>query len=420
MPILYNFGIYLLAAFYWVAGLFHPKAREWRRGRKHWRRQLARALADCPKDQPRIWIHCASLGEFEQGRPLIEKMKQEHPHVWILLTFFSPSGYLIRREYAQAAYVMYLPLDRPANARDFLNLVQPDVGIFVKYEFWWNFITSAKNQSIPLVLIAGLFRSQHYLFSWYGSWYRQQLSTFAHFYLQNQSSAEVLEQHGISQFSVVGDPRVDRVLQIASEVKPYPKVEKWRADRPTLVIGSSWPPDEKLLFAFFAETLPADWCVILAPHDISRRHIQQIEKKLTLSFQKYSDLEKGKMQSSRVLIIDNIGMLSGLYQYGRLAYIGGGFGAGIHNTLEPMAFRLPLIFGPHFEKFEEAIYSVQQGGAFTIHNLEELNSVFSRLQSPSAYRASQRKVSAYLQQSRDATDRILTSLEAQEFLQPLA
>ncbi|HKK75085.1 MAG TPA: glycosyltransferase N-terminal domain-containing protein [Saprospiraceae bacterium] len=416
MRYFYNLGIYLLGGLYRLATIFVPKARQWWMGRQEWRQQLREVVAGWPSDQPRIWIHCASLGEFEQGRPLIEEMKQEQPSIRVLLTFFSPSGYSVRKDYPLADQVMYLPLDRPANARDFLEILQPDLGVFVKYEFWWNYIACAKKRAIPLVLIAGLFRPQQYFFSLYGGWFRRQLASFAHFYLQNESSARVLRRAGISEMTVVGDPRVDRVLQIAKEVRSFPKIEAWRTERPTLVVGSSWPPDERRLVTFFAEALPADWCVILAPHDIGARHIQQIEENLPLPYEKYSDWSENQPGSSRVLIIDNIGMLSGLYQYARIAYVGGGFGAGIHNTLEPMAFGLPLIFGPKHEKFEEARQTVERGGAYVIQDVQQLKTAFAALLQADRYEQSREVVQNYLQESRHATQKIFTSLRSRGFL----
>lgn len=416
MPYLYTLGIYLMGAIYGLAAAFVPKARQWISGRKQWRPRLRSALADWPAEQPRIWIHCASLGEFEQGRPLIEQLKKEQPQTRLLLTFFSPSGYVIRKDYPNADYVMYLPLDRPANARDFLDMVQPSLGIFVKYEFWFNYIAYAKKQSIPLVLIAGVFRPEQYFFQWYGGWFRRQLASFAHFYTQNEDSAKVLRQMGISQVTCAGDPRVDRVLQITGQARPFPAIEQWQSERPTLIVGSSWPPDEDLLFSFFVEALPADWCIILAPHDISARHLRQIEQRLDLSYEKYSDWQGKKPGVSQVLIIDNIGMLSTLYRYARIAYIGGGFGVGIHNILEPMAFGLPVLFGPKYEQFAEARAMVAEGGAFVIENAEDLKEAFTQLQEPAQYRKSQAAVQAYLQHSQNATTKILRSLLEREFL----
>lgn len=416
MAILYTIGIYLMGAIYHLAAFFLPKARAWQDGRKQWRIHLKEALATWSPEDYRIWIHCASLGEFEQGRPLIEKMKQEHPETRILLSFFSPSGYTIRKDYAHADFVMYLPLDLPGNARDFLQMVQPDLGVFVKYEFWWHYIAHAQKAGIPLVLIAGLFRPKQYFFQLYGSWFRRQLASFSHFYVQNEPAALLLQEANISAVSVVGDPRVDRVLQIAEQVPSFPKIEQWRANRPTLVVGSSWPPDEEVLFPLLAETLPEDWCVILAPHDISIRHIQQIEQSLPLSFEKYSGWTNTDPSGSRVLIIDNIGMLAALYQYGRIAYIGGGFGAGIHNTLEPMAFGLPVIFGPRYERFEEARRTVVQGGNYSIEDATELKRVFIALQEPELYQKSRAVVEDYLQGSRDATQKIYRSLQSRQFL----
>lgn len=407
----YTLAILVLGWVYRLAALFVPKAKKWVAGRKNWSSDLQKTIRDWPEDSRKIWMHCASLGEFEQGRPLIELIKQESPDTRIVLTFFSPSGYEVRKDYPLVDWTQYLPLDTPRNAARFLDLLQPELAIFVKYEFWFNFIASAKKRRIPLILIAGLFRERQYFFGPFGKWFLRQLGSFRQFYVQNESSARILTSHGLNQFSVVGDPRVDRVLQIAQKAPRFSEIEAWKGDRKTLVVGSSWPPDEEVLFSFFAEALREDWCVILAPHDISTRHIRQIEDRLPLSYLKYSSLKKNGSSPTRALIIDNIGMLSALYQYGDLAYVGGGFGAGIHNTLEPMAFRLPVIFGPKYQKFKEAEETVAQGGSFSIKNTEEMKSVFSNLLDTNFYENSSDVVHGYLQQSKDATTKIYNALQ---------
>lgn len=416
MRILYTTGVLILGGIYQLAALFVPKARQWVLGRKHWRADLQATVSTWPTDAFKVWIHCASLGEFEQGRPLIERIRAAQPGVRILLTFFSPSGYEIRKDYNQADWVMYLPLDRPANARDFLDILAPDLGMLVKYEFWWNLIGAAEQKGIPMVLIAGLFRREQYFFQPFGKWFRRRLSGFVHFYVQDESSAQVLSQAGIEAATVVGDPRVDRVMQIASGVRSFPKIEAWRADRPCLVVGSSWPPDEALLFDFLAQALPAEWCVIWAPHDIGPRHLQQIEQRMPLAYERYSSWLAAAPGQSRVLLIDNVGMLSGLYQYGCIAYIGGGFGAGIHNILEPMAFHLPVLFGPKYHNFAEARAMVAQGAAFVVEGKEDLEQAFRQLNQPDYYQQCQAVIAAYLQGNQDATTKIFRSLDSRDFL----
>jgi len=416
MRILYTTGVYILGGIYQVAALFVPKARQWVHGRKHWRADLQDAVSAWPADAFKVWIHCASLGEFEQGRPLLERIRAERPGVRILLTFFSPSGYEIRKDYTEADQVMYLPIDYPANARDFLDILAPDLGILVKYEFWWNLISTAEQKGVPMVLIAGLFRPGQYFFKPFGKWFLSRLSGFTHFYVQDENSAQVLYQGGIEAVTVVGDPRVDRVMQIASGVRSFPEIATWRADRPCLVVGSSWPPDETMLYAFLAKALPAEWCVIWAPHDISPRHLQQIEQRLPLTYERYSSWLTAAPGSSRILLVDNIGMLSGLYQYGRIAYIGGGFGAGIHNILEPMAFQLPVLFGPKYHNFAEARTMVTQGAALVVERKEDLEKAFRELNQPDHYLECQAVIAAYLQGNQDATTRIFSSLSSRFFL----
>lgn len=411
MQYIYTIGIWILGFVYRLAALFMPKAKQWVQGRKNWQNQLSERVNAWPAEAKKVWIHCASLGEFEQGRPLIEKIKENQPDTLILLTFFSPSGYEVRKNFPFADGVQYLPLDTPRNARIFLETIQPDLAIFVKYEFWFNLIAYAKKKEVPIVLIAGLFRENQHFFRPFGKWFLQQLSTFKHFYLQNEISGQLLKSQGIEQWSVVGDPRVDRVLQIAEKAATFPEIALWQAQRPTLVVGSSWPPDEKLLFPFFAEALPKGWCVIIAPHDISAKHIQQIEEQLPLPFQRYSSLkENGLAEGTPVLIIDNIGMLSALYQYGKIAYIGGGFGTGIHNSLEPMAFQLPVIFGPKYQKFKEATHTVNSGGSFVVEDRKQLDTVFAQLLQATNYQNSSDQVYDYLLQSKEATNKIFVDL----------
>lgn len=402
MGLVYNWGIYGMILAFRIAALFNPKAKLWIKGRENWRHHLAGAIQDWPDKQHRIWMHCASLGEFEQGRPLIEKMRADTPDLKLILTFFSPSGFEIRKNYPAADVIVYLPADTSKNARDFIKIVQPDSAIFVKYEFWFNYLKVLRQQQIPHFLIAGLFRPGQHFFQNYGAWFRKGLRGFTHFFLQNQASVKLLEQIDIQTVSLAGDPRIDRVLNIAKHAPQFPEIEAFIQGRKVLVAGSTWPPDEERLLSFIREHLFSNWCVLLAPHDISAQHLQELEQKIPVAYTKYSELKNGP-KKSQVLLIDNIGMLSALYQYGKIAYIGGGFGQGIHNTLEPMAFQLPVIFGPKYQKFTEARFLVDQKAGFTYQTSEQLKDYFFLLQDPELYAEAAQKIAAFLQQNAGAT-----------------
>ncbi|WP_373552848.1 3-deoxy-D-manno-octulosonic acid transferase [Haliscomenobacter sp.] len=413
MSILYTLGIYLYLLFIRLAAFFHPKAKLWWNGRKNWAGKLSAELSSKRKaDQTLIWVHSASLGEFEQGRPLMEAIKQQHPEVFILLTFFSPSGYEIRKNYPHAGLVCYLPADLPGNARKFLAIVKPNLAIFVKYEFWYNFLNSLHKQKTPVWLIAALFRPQQPFFQPWGRWYLQILWGFEHFFVQNQSSVELLEKHQLQQYTLAGDPRIDRVLQIAAEAKPFPRVESFAQNSSVLMTGSTWGPDEALLAGLWEnQELRKGWKLIIAPHEIGASHLEQIEQKFGAQCIRYSQFQAEEHVNRTVLIIDNIGMLSALYRYATIAYIGGGFGAGIHNTLEPMAFGLPVIFGPKYQKFEEAVVNVKTGGAFVVQGQKELNQVFSQLKVTAFSSKASTAVQQYLQENQGATLKIMARLK---------
>jgi len=413
MSFFYTLGIYTYLFFIRIAALINPKAKLWCQGRKNWAQRLQSELAAKRRPgQTLIWIHSASLGEFEQGRPLIETIKKEQPEAFILLTFFSPSGYEIRKNYPQADLVCYLPADLPSNTQRFLDITQPQLAIFIKYEFWYNFLQALHRQKIPVWLIAALFRPQQPFFQSWGGWYLGILRGFDHFFVQNQSSADLLEQHQIKQYTLAGDPRIDRVLQIAAEAKTFPLVESFAQGNSILMAGSTWAPDEVLLAALWQNReLCQGWKLIIAPHEIGVSHLEQIELKFVGNCVRYSQFEANQHAHCTVLIIDNIGMLSALYRYATLAYIGGGFGAGIHNTLEPMSFGLPVIFGPKYQKFEEAVVTVREGGAFVVQQAQDLQQVFTQLQEFDFKSQASNVVQQYLQNNRGATTKIMARLE---------
>ena len=327
---------------------------------------------------PLIWMHCASLGEFEQGRPVIEALKEKHPTCRILLTFFSPSGYEIRKDYSGADYVFYLPMDSKKNAKKFIDIVQPDLVIWVKYEYWYHYLTTLKKRNIPTLLVSGIFRPDQPFFKWYGRLHQYMLECFSHLFVQTPGSKELLEGIGFkSKVTVNGDTRFDRVADIVHKFTPIPVVEAWVGNHTTIVAGSTWPEDEEEL-DHYANTHP-DMRFIIAPHEVNESHLKEIEKLFKHTI-RYSVLQKRvpgtvsrEQQVTNTLIIDNIGMLSRLYKYAAITYVGGGFGGdGVHNVLEAAVYHKPVIFGPVYEKYVEAKELVEQGGGFPIKTALEL------------------------------------------------
>lgn len=374
MTFLYKTGIFFYSLLIHIFSVFNEKARLFVQGRKNWEEILKQKID--PKSKY-IWFHCASLGEFEQGRPVIEELKL--PEYKILLTFFSPSGYEIRRNHPLADVVAYLPMDTKRNASAFLNIVKPEKVFFVKYEFWYFYISELKQRNIPLYIISAIFRENQQFFNntpW-GKWYRKMLYQVEHLFVQNEKSGELLKTIGISNFTVSGDTRFDRVAAIAKSSKEIPIVEKFRGGSPVIIAGSTWKPDEELLAAFINQSSNIKF--IIAPHEVSVGNINRIHqllKKPAISFSETNETEIGRFQ---VLIIDSVGLLSSLYRYGDVAYIGGGFGVGIHNILEAATFGLPVIFGPNYKKFKEAIDLTFEGGAISISNSEELRVALNNL-----------------------------------------
>lgn len=403
---LYNIAIVLYGLSIRIASLFSDKARQWVRGRENWAERLAADRAGLGEG-PLVWIHCASLGEFEQGRPLIEWLKEQRPDVLILLTFFSPSGYEIRKNYERADLVAYLPLDTSAHARQFLDIARPRLAIFVKYEFWYHYLHTLEQRQVPHVLISAIFREEQVFFKSHGAFFRRLLRGFDFLFVQDKASSGRLKTIGVDEnVAVAGDTRIDRVLAIADRAQAFPLVAEFADGAPVFVIGSSWPRDEARFVPFLNQQLPADWKVIIAPHQIREKDIRRLEAALELPAIRYSQRKAGKLKNARVLIIDNIGMLSGLYRYGRLAYIGGGFGVGIHNTLEPIAFGLPVIFGPKYRKFAEAVALVQSGAAYYIQNTGDLARIFDHLLDEAPYADARKAARAYVERNRGATGQI--------------
>lgn len=402
---IYSLGIYGFLLTIKAASLFAPKAKAWVDGRRNWRSRLREALKT-REGRPLVWVHCASLGEFEQGRPLIEGIKADHPEVFILLSFFSPSGYEVRKNYALADAVVYLPADTRANARDFLRNARPGLVIFIKYEFWFNFLSELRQQNVPAILAAARLRPDQLFFKPYGKWFREQVRAFRHIFLQEALDERLMDTLGIP-YTVAGDPRIDRVLAIAGENRTFPEIEAFCAGQPVLIAGSTWPPDEALLAELVRHPSFEGWKLIIAPHDIAPQRLQALEEKIPLQALRYSRIGEGDPSGARMLVIDNIGMLSALYRYGQIAYIGGAFGSGLHNTLEPIAFRLPVLFGPKYRKFSEAIYLVDHGGGQSIRDAGELIAAFTGWTDVARREHAAQAAFGYITQNQGAAQRIL-------------
>jgi 3-deoxy-D-manno-octulosonic-acid transferase len=376
MRLLYTFSIHLYTLFAKCLSLWNKKAGLWAAGRKN---LIPTIQSQLNGNEEIIWFHCASLGEFEQGRPLMELFKTKQPNVKILLTFFSPSGYEIRKNYAGADYIFYLPTDTPKHAKQFLDIVNPKCIFFVKYEFWYNYIRQAYERKIPFYSVACVFRPQQFYFSWYGKWFAEQLAKVTHFFTQDQASADLLRTINITQSTVCGDTRFDRVCQIVKNANGIPFFANYCQNDFTIVAGSTWLPDEKILSALM---YIHHFQLIIAPHEIHEDHIASVEKLFSdFSPIRFSQIVKKniKQAENKVIIIDSIGLLSALYRYGNIAYVGGGFGAGIHNILEAATYGKPIVFGPNYQKFKEAADLIQLQGAFSGKNFAEINNIFSSI-----------------------------------------
>lgn len=357
---------------------FVPKAAAWVAGRRGLLAHIRTTIGDDPA--PRVWFHCASLGEFEQGRPLLEAHRLAYPGTKLVLTFYSPSGYEIRRNWPGADYIFYLPLDTRRNARAFLDVVRPQLVVFVKYEFWYHFLTEAHRRGIPAIVVSAIFRADQVFFQPWGGFFRRILTRFAHIFTQNEASAELLRSLSLSRVSVAGDTRFDTVVATAAAAPRFlPVVEAFVADgAPVLVVGSSWPEDLPVLLPLLRRYLP-DLRVLLAPHEINETNLRLVETSLPGVVQRYSQADVATVSQARVLLFDNVGLLSQLYRFGQYAYIGGAFGKGLHNTLEAAAFGMPLFFGPTYTKFQEAVELVALKGAFPVQTPEELEAAFTYL-----------------------------------------
>jgi 3-deoxy-D-manno-octulosonic-acid transferase len=406
MQALYNVTIYLINILVAMASLFDPKARQLLRGRKGWHHTLQNAVEQYGEKM--IWFHCASLGEFEQGRPVIERIRKSYPSVRILLTFFSPSGYEIRKNYEPANIVLYLPSDTPANARKFLKTAKPSMAVFIKYEFWYNFIRFCALEEIPMVSVSSIFRPDQVFFSRWGSFFRNRLKKFSAFFVQDEKSRELLESIGIKEIAVSGDTRFDRVSDICSHPADIEKAGLFCAGNDVMVLGSTWPSDIKMA-ASLINDLSVKMKFMIAPHNVERAHLKGIEEILTVPYIKFS--EESPSGDARVMIIDNVGMLYSLYRYGKIAYVGGAFKGGLHNILEPAAYGLPVIFGQHSSnrKFRETSALIERGGAFAVTDGQQLSNIVKRLLAdPEFYIACTEASRNYIRDNTGATDKIVS------------
>lgn len=418
---IYNIVIYFVLWGIAIASLFNEKVRKMWRGEREAFKILKQKVDPNAKY---IWFHAASLGEFEQGRPLMERIRKDYPQYKILLTFYSPSGYEVRKNYEEADIICYMPVDTRLNAIRFLRLVRPVMAFFIKYEFWSNFLHILKHRNIPTYSVSSIFREDQVFFKWYGRSYAGVLKCFTRFFVQNEESKRLLEGIGITAVDVVGDTRFDRVLQIKEAAKQLPICEAFRtgvassqsADVPhhdfkVFVAGSSWPPDENIFIPFFNEH--EDWRLLIAPHVIAEEHL-----KLILSLIKgkkvvrYTQTTPEEAAEADVLIIDCFGLLSSMYNYGDVAYIGGGFGVGIHNTLEAAVWNMPVIFGPNNKKFQEAQGLLKSGGGFEINTYEDFSGLMSSLMNDETFlKQAGDKAGAFVAHLAGATDKVLASVK---------
>jgi len=416
MKLLYRFFLFLYYFAIRAYSLFNSKAGKWVNGRKEWEQFY---LSSLHAGEQRIWVHCSSVGEFEQAKPLIEALKETYPVYKIVLTFFSPSGYDAYKSNSSVDYVYYLPPDSKRNAEKFISLIAPSLAIFVKYEFWYFYLSGLKTQHIPVVLVSGTFRPEQPFFKWYGGLFRDMLRCFSFFFLQDEESKELLVQTGFAKNAVIsGDTRYDRVAMIAKNANPVSAIEQFKGDHKILIAGSTWPGDEDVLKNCMA-TLPANWKIIIAPHEIDEGHIRKIQQQFGKETILYSELDaENTGHDKRILIINNIGMLSRLFAYGDIAFIGGGFfKGGIHNILEPAVFGLPVIFGPVYDKYVEAKQLVALQVVFPVNNTEECNLVLKKLIFNEGYRDSiSSSLKNFMQRHTGATAAIMNRIWLEQWL----
>ena len=409
MRLIYNISIQLYLFAIRVAALFNPKANQWLQGRKYLFEELQQSITE---EDEIIWFHVASLGEFEQGRPLMEEVKKSFPGHKILLTFFSPSGYEVKKNYEGADYIFYLPLDTPSNARKFVSIVNPKMVVFVKYEFWFNYINELYKNKIPLLMISVIFRPSQHFFQFWGRWLRKQLSKVTWFYVQNKQSVELLKNINIYHADRSGDTRFDRVKALADEQHDIPAIERFKGKSLLMVAGSSWPPDEDIL-KYILEKSAKPFKLIVAPHVVNDSHVSELQQKFApWNPILFTDFDSSFSEDSAVLIINTTGILSQVYRYADISYIGGGFGVGIHNLLEPATYGQPVLFGPNFKKFQEAHDLIDIKAGYPISNKEETLKIINLLMGDDALRTEiGNRAKKYVTNNAGATEIVLNKIK---------
>ena len=410
----YRFFLVLYQLAIRIAARNNPKAAKWWNGRKGLLDEIQKKYMPDEKAKV-IWMHVASLGEFEQGRPLIEKIKASQPDTVIVLTFFSPSGYEVRKNYDLADYVFYLPMDGPRNARRFISIIKPHLVVFVKYEFWYYYFKYLSRHNIPLIMISCIFRKKHIFFKWYGWMHRAMLRCVTHFFVQDNNSALLMEQHGFHKLSVVPDTRIDRVANIARQAKTLPLIEQFLKGEKAFIGGSFYQKENEILYEVYRQGLIAG-PVIIAPHQVDAAHVNEIAALWGNEAILYTEINEDNIKDAKVLIVNTVGMLSALYRYADYAFIGGGFGKGIHNTLEPAAFGVPIFFGPNFKKFFEAEVMLNTGGAYCVNNADELKRVLMSLNDYEAWTRAAKASGAYIHDNTGGTEMIYHWLKLATYL----
>ncbi|MFR2732238.1 3-deoxy-D-manno-octulosonic acid transferase [Hoylesella buccalis] len=404
---MYQVAIYLYLCGVAVASIFSKKVKKMWKGE---RQALDILKSKVNPNHQYIWFHAASLGEFEQGRPLIERIRADYPEYKILLTFFSPSGYEVRKNYEHADIVCYLPIDTIRNARRFLRTVRPCMAFFIKYEFWYNYLHILKHRNVPVYSVSSIFREHQIFFRWYGKSYAGVLRCFTHFFVQNEKSKHLLHTIGIDTVDVVGDTRFDRVLQIKEKAQQLPIVEAFKADKKVFVAGSSWAPDEDIFIPFMNEC--KDWKMIIAPHVISEEHLKRIEEKCKGKTVRYTATTPEEAAQAQCLLIDCFGLLSSVYHYGEVAYVGGGFGVGIHNVLEAVVWKMPVLFGPNHQRFQEAQELIKAKGGFEITDSSSFAHMMQQFMTQQEYlRLSGEAAGSYVESKAGATHKILKQID---------
>lgn len=401
--------IYIFSVFFYffaakLFSLFNEKARFWVQGRKNiW----STILKSDVNNYSNIWFHVSSLGEFEQARPLIEQIKIQYPEFKIVLTFFSPSGYEIRKNYKNADYIWYLPVDTPKNAKRFVEIIKPVKVFFVKYDFWFFYLSFLRKNKIPTYLVSGIFRQNQLFFKKIGKKYSKLLSSFNHFFVQNRESEILLNSLGYKNITIAGDTRFDRVIEIAENSKNFNKIERFVNEKFCIICGSTWPEDEKILLEYANNSI--EYKFIIAPHNIDEQHVINILQKINRSVIRYSKIENQNLSDYQILIIDNIGMLSSIYKYGKVAYIGGGFGAGIHNIIEAAVYGMPVIFATNYKKFQEAKDLIEKKIAYSISDYKKLEYYFDLFSKDENFlKTVSEKAKDYVYLNRGATNKIIT------------